>query len=247
MAVSWELLAWAMPRMLVVCITSTEKLGSQLAMRDPIRQKVDFCVRDKASKWTWSSRRFILGPVPLLPSKWKKWLCWLMCGLASAAAPAGPMFSSSPAPCCWLPTWPPSPLMFRDVRQVGQEVSCSSHDRRHELEKNHKHARPIIVFTWTAACTGLTSLLFIERSGLLLLLRLFIAWWPSAWLTESIKCFVNITAFSFWEVQTPGESSHFHLEVCCCCCFFFTCGKDDHREVYVLSTWNPNRWHNHHH
>lgn len=38
MAISWELLAWAMPKILVVCITSTEKLGSQLAIRDPIRR-----------------------------------------------------------------------------------------------------------------------------------------------------------------------------------------------------------------
>lgn len=52
MAVSWELLAWAMPRMLVVCITSTEKLGSQLAMRDPVRKEVDVIVTDKASRWT---------------------------------------------------------------------------------------------------------------------------------------------------------------------------------------------------
>lgn len=35
MAFSCELLACVMPRMLVVCITSTEKLGSQLAIRDP--------------------------------------------------------------------------------------------------------------------------------------------------------------------------------------------------------------------
>lgn len=38
MAISCELLACAMPRMLDVCITSTEKLGSQLAMRDPARE-----------------------------------------------------------------------------------------------------------------------------------------------------------------------------------------------------------------
>lgn len=31
-----------MPKMLVVCITSTEKLGSQLAIRDPIRERGDF-------------------------------------------------------------------------------------------------------------------------------------------------------------------------------------------------------------
>ena len=42
MAMSWELLAWAMPKILVVCITSTEKLGSQLAMRDPGREWMDF-------------------------------------------------------------------------------------------------------------------------------------------------------------------------------------------------------------
>lgn len=29
-----------MPRMLVVCMTSTEKLGNQLAMRDPVRKVV---------------------------------------------------------------------------------------------------------------------------------------------------------------------------------------------------------------
>lgn len=156
MAVSWELLAWAMPRMLVVCITSTEKLGSQLAMRDPVRKEVDVIVTDKASRRTWSNWRLILGFVPLLPSKWKKWLCWLMCGLASVAAPTGPIFSSNPAPCCWLPAWPPSPLMFRDVRQVGQEVSCSSHDRRHELKK-HNDVHPLIVFRCTIACS-LTSL-----------------------------------------------------------------------------------------
>lgn len=34
-AFSCELLACVMPRMFVVCITSTEKLGSQLAIRDP--------------------------------------------------------------------------------------------------------------------------------------------------------------------------------------------------------------------
>lgn len=42
MAMSCELLAWAMPKMLVVCITSTEKLGSQLAMRDPVGEHMDF-------------------------------------------------------------------------------------------------------------------------------------------------------------------------------------------------------------
>lgn len=144
MAVSWELLAWAMPRMLVVCITSTEKLGSQLAMRDPVRRGGGFyrdgqvlkvnLIRTKVSPF---------GFVPRLPSKWKKWL-WLMCGLASAAAPTGPMFSSKPAPCCWLPTWPPSPMMFREVRQVGQEVSCSSHDRRHELGKKKQNTNTFI-------------------------------------------------------------------------------------------------------
>lgn len=41
MALSWELLACAMPRMLVVCMTSTEKLGSQLAMRDPEGERAE--------------------------------------------------------------------------------------------------------------------------------------------------------------------------------------------------------------
>lgn len=52
MAVSWELFAWAMPRMLVVCITSTEKLGNQLAMRDPVKKVVNiynFIVTDEVS------------------------------------------------------------------------------------------------------------------------------------------------------------------------------------------------------
>jgi len=38
-ALSWELLACVIPRMLVVCITSTEKLGSQLAIREPKDKK----------------------------------------------------------------------------------------------------------------------------------------------------------------------------------------------------------------
>lgn len=41
MAMSWELLAWAIPKILVVCITSTEKLGSQLAIRDPVEKCID--------------------------------------------------------------------------------------------------------------------------------------------------------------------------------------------------------------
>lgn len=39
MALSCELLTCAMPKMLVVCITSTEKLGSQLAIREPNRRE----------------------------------------------------------------------------------------------------------------------------------------------------------------------------------------------------------------
>lgn len=42
-ALSWELLACVMPRMLVVCITSTEKLGSQLAIRDPETERQHRC------------------------------------------------------------------------------------------------------------------------------------------------------------------------------------------------------------
>jgi len=135
---SWELLAWAMPKILVVCITSTEKLGSQLAMRDPGREcTYGLYCSSSCTQLMWGRSRFPLS----LPSKWKKWLCWLMCGMASGAAPAGPMFSSKPPPaCCWPLGWPPSALMFRDVRHVGHEVSCSSHERKHELEKHtHTH------------------------------------------------------------------------------------------------------------
>lgn len=49
MAMSCELLACAMPRMLEVCITSTEKLGSQLAMRDPAREQRGILARSPKS------------------------------------------------------------------------------------------------------------------------------------------------------------------------------------------------------
>lgn len=141
MAMSWELLAWAMPKILVVCITSTEKLGSQLAMRDPVRECMDFIIHCHAQPiWCTAS------PQPDSPSKWKKWLCWLICGLASAAAPTGPMLSSKPPPCCWLLAWPPSPLMFRDVRHVGHEVSCSSHERKQELKTHTQLTNVITAF-----------------------------------------------------------------------------------------------------
>lgn len=63
MAVSWELLAWAMPRMLVVCITSTEKLGSQLAMRDPVRRRGGFYCEGRVLK------------VNLIQMKVHLWIC----------------------------------------------------------------------------------------------------------------------------------------------------------------------------
>lgn len=70
-----------------------------------------------------------------LPSKWKKWLCWLMWGRASAAGPPGARFPSR-APLCWgSRAWAPSPLMFRGNLQVGHEVSCSSQERRQELQE----------------------------------------------------------------------------------------------------------------
>lgn len=61
------------------------------------------------------------------PWKWKNRLCGWMCGLASAAAPTGPMFSSTPAPGCWLLSRAPSPLVSKDVLHVGQELSCSNY------------------------------------------------------------------------------------------------------------------------
>lgn len=137
-----------------------------------------------------------------------------MCGLASAAAPTGPMFSSKPGPCCWLPTWPPSPLMFRDVRQVGQEVSCSSHDRRHELKKHKTRSSTYCIWMYCSLYwldfTGLSS---ISGSGLLLPLRLLIAWCHLTCLavTDLIKYFVNITACHFWEVQRPFRETNIYL------------------------------------
>lgn len=148
MAMSWELLAWAMPRILVVCITSTEKLGSQLAMRDPVRECMNFmnyCDTVYHCQVNPQSDLSSDSCLTDLPSKWKKWLCWLICGLASGAAPAGPVLSSKPPPCCWPLVWPPSPLMFRDVRHVGQEVSCSSHERKQELEKHTKKKTNVIM------------------------------------------------------------------------------------------------------
>lgn len=48
MALSCELLACAILRMLVVCMTSTEKLGSQLAMRDPEGERVEINISHDA-------------------------------------------------------------------------------------------------------------------------------------------------------------------------------------------------------
>lgn len=53
-AFSCELLACAMPRMLVVCITSTEKLGSQLAIRDPKTSKNPAQIRDPFPRVVYS-------------------------------------------------------------------------------------------------------------------------------------------------------------------------------------------------
>lgn len=63
MAISWELLAWAMPKILVVCITSTEKLGSQLAMRDPART-----CRQKTTAESWFSPQLTAGSVSGRPT-----------------------------------------------------------------------------------------------------------------------------------------------------------------------------------
>lgn len=65
------------------------------------------------------------------PSKWKKWLCWFKRGLPSATA-TGPRFSSRFSLWWSSLTWWLS-VILRDILQVGQDVSCSSQDRRHEL------------------------------------------------------------------------------------------------------------------
>lgn len=54
-ALSWELLACAIPRMFVVCITSTEKLGSQLAIREPANKKSprnEAGIEEVLSRWS---------------------------------------------------------------------------------------------------------------------------------------------------------------------------------------------------
>ena len=51
-AFSWELLACEIPRMLVVCITSTEKLGSQLAIRDPKTKRTQHKLEISSPAWS---------------------------------------------------------------------------------------------------------------------------------------------------------------------------------------------------
>lgn len=69
------------------------------------------------------------------PSKWKKWLCWFRRGLPSAAA-TGTRFSSRFSLWWSSLTWWLS-VILRDILQVGQDVSCSSQDRRQELTGKH--------------------------------------------------------------------------------------------------------------
>lgn len=69
------------------------------------------------------------------PSKWKKWLSWLRRRRASAPRPTARL--SGLASLASLSTrYSPSP-MFSDNRHVGQDVSCSSQERRHELRTQH--------------------------------------------------------------------------------------------------------------
>lgn len=70
------------------------------------------------------------------PSKWKKWLCWFKRGLPSAAA-TGTKFSSRFSPG-WSSLTRLLSAMFRDILHVGQEVSCSSQERRQELPESAK-------------------------------------------------------------------------------------------------------------
>lgn len=153
-----------------------------------------------------------------------------MCGLASATAPTGTMFSSTPAPCCWFLSWPSSPLMFRDVRHVGQEVSCSSHERRQELK--------------TQTCS---SIYCIEMYWSLFGVFIIAAETPNS-LTRTHQAFCKQPSLKLFQEIKSLNYSNFHLEeLINIFIFCFTCGRDDHREVYVLSTSNPNRWRSHHH
>lgn len=76
----------------------------------------------------------------LIPSKWKKWLCWFRWGRTSFPGPVAMLSAGAlcPSPLSLSPS-----LMFSDMRHVGQEVSCSSHERRHELHVQHTQA-----YTW---------------------------------------------------------------------------------------------------
>lgn len=78
------------------------------------------------------------------PSKWKKWLCWFRRGLPSAAA-TGTRFSSRFSLWWSSLTWWLS-VILRDILQVGQDVSCSSQDRRQELTGKQQHCGELAVF-----------------------------------------------------------------------------------------------------
>lgn len=78
------------------------------------------------------------------PSKWKKWLCWLRRGLPSATA-TGTRFSSRFSLWWSSRTWWLS-VILRDILQVGQDVSCSSQDRRHELTEKQQYCGEFAAF-----------------------------------------------------------------------------------------------------
>ena len=64
----------------------------------------------------------------ILPSKWKKWLVvWLPALLGCWA------MTASPLPLATFPFGSTSVLSFRDILQVGHDVSCSNQDLRQEL------------------------------------------------------------------------------------------------------------------
>ena len=65
-----------------------------------------------------------------LPSKWKKWLVVRL----PAPVVGGTVPSSGTSATLWLGSV--VGLLFNDCRHVGQEVSCSSQERRQELYIN---------------------------------------------------------------------------------------------------------------
>lgn len=89
------------------------------------------------------------------PSKWKKWLCWFKRGLPSATA-TGTRFSSRFSLWWSSLTWWLS-VILRDILQVGQDVSCSSQDRRHELAGKQGYYGELATFFQDIGITSTSS------------------------------------------------------------------------------------------